>query len=375
MNDAPETRQKFVEIDRKRGQPRLVLAGEWTVENARPITDAIDQARREIGRQQVDVAGEGIEKLDTTGALLLKTLVPKKALAHLTKDQRALLEFLPDVSEYKPPAREKKSAFTIFFTRVGVKTVAARDFLWQIFVFIGRVSVRLFQNFARPRHFRLPSIVRHIQETGLDALPIIGLLAVLISMVISYQGAVQLKKFGADIYTVDLTVIALLREMGVLVTAIMVAGRSGSAFAAEIGVMNLREEVNALKTMGMDPIEVLVVPRVIALVIALPLLTFLADVIGLAGGGLMSLSLLDISFHQYFVRVQDVASPTMFFVGMIKAPVFAFLIAIIGCYQGLNVSGSAENIGRMTTLSVVQSIFLVIMVDALFSVVFSEVGI
>ena len=206
-------------------------------------------------------------------------------------------------------------------------------------------------------------------------MPIVGLLAVLISMVISYQGAVQLKKFGADIYTIDLTVISLLREMGVLVTAIMVAGRSGSAFAAELGVMKLREEINALKTMGMDPIEVLVLPRVIALVIALPILTFLADVIGLAGGSVMSYSLIDVSLHQYVERVQTVATPTMFFVGLVKAPVFAFLIATIGCYQGLDVSGSAESVGKKTTLSVVQAIFLVVMADGLFSVIFSKMDI
>ena len=252
---------------------------------------------------------------------------------------------------------------------------AARGFLWAIFVFIGQISVCFAQNLARPRHFRLPSIVRHIEETGERALPIISLLAVLISMVITYQGAIQLKKFGADIYTVDLTVVSLLREMGVLITAIMVAGRSGSAFAAEIGVMKLREEVSALRTMGLNPIEVLVLPRVIALVITLPLLTFLADLIGLSGGGLMSLSLLNISFHQYMVRVQEVANWDMFFVGMIKAPVFAFVIAIVGCYQGLNVSGSAESIGKRTTLAVVQAIFIVIMADALFSVVFSKMGI
>jgi phospholipid/cholesterol/gamma-HCH transport system permease protein len=201
------------------------------------------------------------------------------------------------------------------------------------------------------------------------------LLAILISMVITYQGAVQLRKFGAVIFTIDLTVIALLREMGVLITAIMVAGRSGSAFAAEIGAMKIRDEINALQTMGLDPIEVLVVPRLIALVIVLPLLTFLADVIGLAGGGVMSLSLLNISFPQYFSRVEDVATTTMFFVGMVKAPVFAFAIAVIGCYQGLNVSGSAESVGKLTTLSVVQAIFVVIMADGLFSVAFSKAGI
>jgi phospholipid/cholesterol/gamma-HCH transport system permease protein len=221
----------------------------------------------------------------------------------------------------------------------------------------------------------VPSIVRHVQETGIQALPIVAALAVLISMVITYQGFIQLRKFGAVIYTVDLTVISLLREMGVLVTAIMVAGRSGSAFAAEIGVMKLREELSALKTIGLDPIEVLVLPRILALVITLPLLTFLADVIGLAGGGIMSFLLINISPYQYLTRVQTVADLTTFFVGMIKAPVFACLIAVIGCYQGLSVTGSAESVGRRTTLSVVQAIFLVIMTDAFFSIIFSKVGI
>jgi phospholipid/cholesterol/gamma-HCH transport system permease protein len=217
--------------------------------------------------------------------------------------------------------------------------------------------------------------LRGVQETGVQALPIIGLLAVLISMVITYQGSIQLRKFGADIYTIDLTVISLLREMGVLMTAIMVAGRSGSAFTAEIGVMNLRDEVSALKTMGLDPIEVLVLPRLVALLITLPLLTFLADVIGLAGNGIMSFFLLNASPQKYLARVQDVADLRMFFVGMMKAPVFAFLIAVIGCYQGLKVTSSAESVGRKTTLSVVQAIFFVIMADALFSIIFSSLGV
>ena len=366
---------KFVEIKRGREKTSLILDGEWTVHNARPIEEAVEDAIRQVGKQPYELVTKGVEKLDTSGAFLLKRLLPEDGPpAHLTKVQKSLLEFLPAYEAYKRTGNAKPPRITAFFTAVGETTFIARDFLWDIFVFIGRVSLCFFRNILRPRHFRLTSIVRHVDETGIYALPIIGLLAVMISMVITYQGAVQLKKFGADIFTIDLTVISLLREMGVLVTAIMVAGRSGSAFAAEIGVMKLRDEVNALTTMGMDPIEVLVLPRVIALMVTLPLLTFLADVIGLLGGGLMSLSLLNVSFEQYFQRVQEVATPTMFFIGMIKAPVFAFVIAIIGCYQGLNVSGSAESIGKRTTLAVVQAIFIVIMTDAIFSIIFSKVG-
>jgi phospholipid/cholesterol/gamma-HCH transport system permease protein len=367
---------QFMEVKREQGKAYLVLKGDWTVQNAAPIEHDIAALTHESGQQRFEVRGEEIATLDTSGAFLLKKLLPKKTSPrHFTDKQRDLLNFFPAYAEYAPPKKKTRAPFVAFFSNVGEMTFVAATFLWNVFVFIGRISVCFVRNFAHPRHFRLPSIVRHIDQTGFRALPIVSLLAVMISMVVAYQGAVQLKKFGADIYTVDLTVISLLREMGALITAIMVAGRSGSAFAAEIGVMKLREEVNALKTMGLDPIEVLVLPRVIALVIALPLLTFLADVIGLAGGGIMSLSLLNISFHQYLLRVESVATLNMFFVGMIKAPVFAFVIAVIGCYQGLNVSGSAESIGRKTTFSVVQAIFIVIMADAIFSVIFSKAGI
>lgn len=372
MSDHP----RFVEIKHEQDKDVVVLAGEWTLRNAAPIEKEIEHAIKELNGHSYEVAADGIGKLDTSGAFLLKKLaVREKSTPRLTDSQRSVLDFLPTYSEYSPPAEHKPSALVASFSFVGEKAIRTRDFGWDIFAFIGQVALRFVANLAHPHHFRLPSIVRHIQETGISALPIVGLLGVLMTMVVTYQGANQLRRFGADIYTVDLTVISLLREMAVLITAIMVAGRSGSAFAAEIGVMNLRDEVSALRTMGMDPIEVLVLPRVIALLITLPLLTFLADVIGLLGGALMSQSLLNLSFDQYFSRVAEVATPTMFFVGMIKAPVFAFIIAVIGCYQGLKVSGSAESVGKRTTLAVVQAIFVVIMADGLFSIAFSEADI
>jgi phospholipid/cholesterol/gamma-HCH transport system permease protein len=364
---------KFIDVKREQEKAYVVLEGEWTVRNAALIERAIKAAKQELGDQAFEVKGAEIEKLDTSGAILLKRLLPgKKAPDDLAEKQRALLDFLPEFSEYKPPKKHEKPAAERFFIAVGKNTFIARDFLWEIIVFIGQAFFRLVRNFARPHHFRLPSIARHMQETGINALSIVSLLAVMISMVITYQGALQLETLGAEIYTVDLTVIALLREMAVLVTAIMVAGRSGSAFAAEIGVMKIRDEVSALRTMGLDPVEVLVLPRILALVVTLPILTLVADVVGLAGTALMAKSLLNLSVEQYLTRVQSVATATTFLVGMIKAPVFAILIAIIGCYQGLNVSGSAESIGRRTTLAVVQSIFTVITADAFFSVVFSH---
>jgi phospholipid/cholesterol/gamma-HCH transport system permease protein len=236
--------------------------------------------------------------------------------------------------------------------------------------YFGRLVATAINAVPHPKRFRLPSLVRHVYETGIQAVPIVSLIAFLISVIIAYLGAQQLRTFGAEIFTVDLVAISVLREMGVLLTAIIVAGRSGSAFAAEIGVMQLNEEVDALKSMGLDPFEVLVLPRVMGLVIALPLLTIVADAMGLAGGALLSLSLLDIPLAQFISRVQDALAPTTFWAGIVKAPVFAVLIAMVGTYRGMQVRDSSRELGRLTTAAVVQSIFLVILADAIFAIVF-----
>jgi phospholipid/cholesterol/gamma-HCH transport system permease protein len=239
--------------------------------------------------------------------------------------------------------------------------------------FFGRIAPVIGQAFSRPRALRVPSIARHLYETGVTAIPIVSLIAFLISVVVAYLGAQQLTKFGADIFVVDLVTIAVLREMGVLLTAIIVAGRSGSAFAAEIGVMQLNEETDALRAMGMNPIELLVVPRVLALVIALPLLTVIADAMGLAGGGLLSLVQLHIPLAQFSVRMREALAPTTFWAGLVKAPVFALLIGIVGTYRGTQVRESARELGRLTTVAVVQSIFLIILADALFAILFVQI--
>ncbi len=200
-------------------------------------------------------------------------------------------------------------------------------------------------------------------------------MAVMIAVVLGYQGVAQLRPFGGEDYTINLVAVSVLREMGVLITAIMVAGRSGSAFTAEIGVMKTREEVDALNVMGIEPMQVLVVPRVIALVITLPLLTFFADIMGLVGGAAISQVLLGISPTQYIARLPQVVVGSDLYVGLLKAPVFAFFIAVTGCMHGLRASGSAESVGRETTRAVVKSIFLVIVLDALFSILFERLGI
>jgi phospholipid/cholesterol/gamma-HCH transport system permease protein len=260
-----------------------------------------------------------------------------------------------------------------FVERLGRWTVLQGTEAGRLLGFFGRIASVLGQSFSRPRVLRLRSIVRHVQETGVSAIPIVSLIAFLISVVVAYLGAQQLARFGATIFVVDLVTIAVLREMGVLLTAIIVAGRSGSAFAAEIGVMQLNEEIDALRAMGMNPIELLVVPRVIGLVIALPCLTVIADAMGLAGGGLLSLVQLHIPPAQFTIRMREALSSTTFWAGMVKAPVFALLIAMVGAYRGMQVRDSARELGRLTTMAVVQSIFLVILADAFFAVLFEQI--
>ena len=257
--------------------------------------------------------------------------------------------------------------------RLGRWTVVQGTEAQRVLGFFGRIATVLGAGLSRPRALRFPSIVRHLHETGVTAIPIVSLIAFLISVVVAYLGAQQLARFGATIFVVDLVTIAVLREMGVLLTAIIVAGRSGSAFAAEIGVMQLNEETDALRAMGLNPIELLVVPRVVALMIALPLLTVVADAMGLAGGGLLSLVQLHIPPAQFVTRLREALSPTTFWSGLVKAPVFALLIGMVGSYRGMQVRESARELGRLTTMAVVQSIFLVIFADALFAILFVQI--
>ena len=241
--------------------------------------------------------------------------------------------------------------------------------------FLGMMVTALARTAASPRRLRGIALVHHIEQTGLNALPIVGLLSFLIGVVLAYQGADQLRQFGAELFVVNLLGISILREIGILMTAIIIAGRSGSAFTAQIGTMKVNQEVDALRTLGLDPIEMLVLPRVLALMITLPLLAFYADVVGLLGGAVMCYFVLDIGFGQFVQQLHGAIKLSTLMVGLIKAPVFAFVIALVGCYEGLKVSGSAESVGRLTTRSVVVGIFLVIVLDALFSILFSYVGV
>jgi phospholipid/cholesterol/gamma-HCH transport system permease protein len=237
--------------------------------------------------------------------------------------------------------------------------------------FIGESTLILLRSLVQPRSIRWRPILHNIQTAGFEALPIVGLLTFLMGVVIAYQGADQLQRFGANIFIADLVGLSMVRELSPLLTAIIVAGRSGSAYAAQIGTMKITEEIDALRTIGVGPTELLVLPKMLALIIALPLLTLYADVTGVLGGMLMARSKLDVSFVVFLDRLGEAVSLSSFLTGIGKAPVFAAIIALVGCYQGFQVSGSADSVGRQTTVSVVQSIFLVILADALFSVAFN----
>lgn len=340
----------------------------------------VAQARREWqgapknGKRPVDVAA--LTELDTSGALLLCAWQTQgQTLTGLRTEHARLLELIAGLDRSPPKKAPGRRAVRDFVTGIGrAGAEALQDFV-DFIDFTGRTAASLGQLLLHPGSIRTSAIAHHITETGVKALPIVGLLAVMISVVLAYQGVAQLRPYGGQDLTIDLVSVSVLREMAVLITAILVAGRSGAAFAAEIGVMKSSEEVDAMKVMGLDPMQLLVVPRVIALLITLPLLTFFAGVMGLIGGAVISQTLLNVSLEQYLPLVRNAVDSGDLFVGLIKAPVFAVVIAITGCMHGFRVKGSAESVGTETTRAVVKSIFLVIVLDALFSIFFEKVGI
>ena len=241
--------------------------------------------------------------------------------------------------------------------------------------FLGMVTLAALRVTVNPRRMRPKAFFTHMEQAGLDAIPIVGLLAFLIGVVLAYQGSDQLRQFGAEIYTVNLLGVSVLRVLGVLITAILIAGRSGSAFTAEIGSMQVREEIDAMRALGLDPVEVLVLPRMMALIVVLPLLTFFANVMALTGGAIMAFVSLDITPGQFLTQLDNAIRLNTLVVGLVQAPVFAALIALVGCFEGFRVERSAESVGRQTTRAVVESIFLVIVATALFSILFSALGV
>src|ERR1700683_3736365 len=267
-------------------------------------------------------------------------------------------------------------SLTALLERMGRETVRIGKQGYEFLGFLGRITIETFEAITSPRReLPFPALIHQIEETGLTARPIVGLLAFLLGVVLAYQGASQLKRFGAQIYTIDFLGIGFLRELGGLVTAIIIAGRSGSAFTATIGTMRVNEETDAMQTIGLNIAEILVLPRVLGLMVALPLLTFYADVVGLIGGMVMTYFDLGITFPAFMRELEGAITLKTVLVGLIKAPIFAFVIALVGCFEGLRVERNAASVGRLTTRSVVEAIFLIIAIDAIFSVLFSVIGI
>ena len=271
------------------------------------------------------------------------------------------------------PAAAELGTLRRWLSELGSRLRSRVESWYQSLVFGGRLLAAAAVAWRSLKRLRVPSVVRHMHETGVQAVPVVSVIALLISVIAAYIGAQQLRPFGAEIYTVDLVAIGVLRELGVLLTAIMVAGRTGSAYAAELGVMRLNDEVDALEAMGMNPYEVLVLPRVVALVLVLPLLTVVADFMGLAGGAVLTRYLFELPWPQFVTRLDDAIAGTTFWAGIVKAPVFGLVIALTGTLRGLQVRESSRELGRLTTVAVVQSIFLVILVDALFAMLFLEI--
>lgn len=373
-----DTAQVLLEPQQTGDALTLRLGGGWCIDNIEQIEAAL-AGFSAAGQRRLIVDCRGIEALDLSGAWLLHQRLQEVRASGGTVEFAGIapshFKFIDEIAAreaVQPAPAQQPAALRDAVAWVGRRTVQQAVQARDAVGFFGRIAVTLARSARSVRHLRLPSIVRHIYETGIQAIPIVSLIAFLISVIVAYLGAQQLQKFGAEIYTVDLVAIAVLREMGVLLTAIIVAGRSGSAFAAEIGVMRLNDEIDALQSMGVDYFEVLVLPRLIGLIVALPLLTIVADALGLAGGALLSSLLLDISLSQYIPRVQAALAPTTFWAGLIKAPVFAMLIAMVGTYRGMQVRDSSRELGRLTTVAVVQSIFLVIFADAVFAVVYVQ---
>jgi phospholipid/cholesterol/gamma-HCH transport system permease protein len=370
------------QLDATATPPRLHVVGDWTLAHYASLERAVASLKPPLGTDTV-IDLSGLRALDTAGASLLVEVLGASRLGDLAQAdptlpaaQRALLQTIGTAMvDYKEPKILRQgNTLTDLLARIG----AAMENVWhqqvQLLGFIGLTLQTFVRTVWQPRRWRVTSLVAHLEETGLDAVPIVVLLTFMVGAVVAFLGSTVLADFGATIYTVDLVAYSFLREFGVLLTAILMAGRTASAFTAQIGSMKANEEIDAIRALGLDPMELLVLPRVLAMLAALPMLTFLAMIAGLVGGGLVCSLVLDIPPVMFINLVKSDIGVRHFLVGLAKAPVFAFLIAVIGCLEGFKVTGSAESVGEHTTSSVVQSIFVVILIDALAALFYMEMG-
>ena len=353
---------------------KVCCSGIWNVQGIAEL----DQQFKDIVwpvAAKLEFDGSAISALDTSGAWLLhrtiRSLEQQGINAQITGLRPEFASLLEMIAARAVLPKHMDHSGDGILASLGRQAWHGLENLFGMLAFVGESSIALLRLISRPRRIRWRAIFHNIQTAGFEALPIVGLLSFLMGVVIAYQGSDQLQRFGANVFIADLVGLSMLRELSPLLTAIIIAGRSGSAYAAQIGTMKVTEEIDALRTIGVSPQELLVLPKLLALVIALPLLTVYADAAGVFGGMIMARSKLDVSFDVFFNRLGDAIRLSSFLTGIVKAPVFAAIIALVGCFQGFQVGGSADSVGRQTTLSVVQAIFLVIVADALFSIVFN----
>jgi len=369
----PDPTLRYVE---RGGASVLEVGGTWTVFSMKGLRPRVDKARRATQGGPSSAAtlvdARNVERLDTAGALEILQLAGggPDTKVEASGEHHADLFKVVQGSMCVPPRTKHVDWFTHWLEELGRDLVGLGQQTAALCAFIGEIIVVFLQACVQPRRFRIGAVVRQMLEVWIKALIIVGVLTFLIGVVIAYQGVQQLRQFGAETFTVEAVGIGMFRELGVLLTAIIVAGRSGSAFTAQIGTMQVNQEVDAMRTIGLNPIEWLVLPRIIALALSMPLLAFWGDMTGLLGGAVACIFYLDFTLVQFFDRLRDTVGIWHFYTGMIKAPVFGFIIAAIGCFEGLQVRGSAESVGQLTTRSVVESIFCVIVLDAVFSIIF-----
>jgi phospholipid/cholesterol/gamma-HCH transport system permease protein len=364
---------------------RLVATGAWTVAEATRLDAALKRLRVPIPPTP-DFTGEmdiaGIAEIDTAGAWLLQRTAAawqasglRTHYAGATEAFRILIEEVQSRGHAVRPEVEKRGMLQGLRDDLTRASIGVWRDAVELTAFLGEVTSAFWRMLRQPWRFRVTSFVHHLDHAGLRAVPIIAMICFLIGAVVMQQGVVQLKPFGAEPFAVNMVAILALREVGILLTAIMVAGRSGSAFTAEIGSMKMREEIDAMRTLGIDPMDTLVLPRVLALVVALPLLTFLGDIMALAGGGVMAYGVLGLDASAYMDKLREAVDYKHFMTGMIKAPFAAIIIALVGCLEGLKVEGSAESLGTHVTSAVVKAIFLVIILDGVFAMFLSGIGV
>lgn len=364
------------------GGMALCLYGPWTVYTIEAGRAALDDAKKHGRAASIaSVNLDGLSRIDTSGALLINS-IPREfsrkkplELSSRNPDFQAILELSHKSSKAKKPHERRHNALIRTLNSIGGKVLAEICLVRDITSFFGQMQVRAIRSIKRPRDINPAALVNQIEQAGIRAVPIVALLNFLIGLVIAYMAAAQLVLFGAQIFVVNLLEVGVLREMGVLITAIMVAGRSGSAFTAQIGAMVSNEEVRAMQSMGIDPMLRLVIPRVLALTIAMPLLVIIADITALWGGLFAMWFSMDISPTVFINTLQDSITLRHVLVGVLKAPFFAVVIGCVGCFLGFKATGSADSIGALTTRSVVESIFLVIALDAVFALVLSTMGV